>query len=97
MSMKEHVRIKQNPTKIFVEFPFENQNQLDSLYNSFTPTNYKSVERDEIQQLAFRVGKNLKLKKIYGCDFRKYKFHYQVSMIQTMDYFPKLIALHHTN
>ena len=69
-----------NPTKIFVEFPFENQNQLDSLYNFFTPTNYKSVERDDIQQLAFRVGKNLKLKKIYGCDFRKYKFHYDDMM-----------------
>lgn len=65
-----------NPTKIFVEYTFEDQNKLDSLYNSFSPTDYKKVERNEIQQLAFRVGKNLKLNKIYGCDYWNFKFHY---------------------
>ena len=69
-----------NPTKIFVEFPYDKQNKLDSLYNSFSPTNYKNVERDEIQQLAFRVGKSIKLKKILGCDFRNYQFQYDKMM-----------------
>lgn len=69
-----------NPTKIFVEFPYDEQNKLDSLYNSFSPTNYKNVKRNEIQQLAFRVGKNLKLKKIFGCDFVNYQFPYDKMM-----------------
>ena len=69
-----------NPTKIFVEFPYDEQNKLDSLYKSFSPTNYKNVERHEIQQLAFRIGKSLKLKKIFGCDFRSYQFPYDKMM-----------------
>ena len=68
------------PSKIFVEFPSENQNRLDSFYNSFYPANYKNVARNELQQLAFRVGKNLKLNKIYGCDFRNNKFPYDEMM-----------------
>jgi hypothetical protein len=69
-----------NPTKIFVEFPYNEQNKLDSLYNAFSPTDYKTVKRDEIYQLAFRVGKNLDLKKIFSCDFRNYQFPYDKMM-----------------
>ena len=69
-----------NPTKIFVEFPYIEQNKLDSLYNAFSPTDYKTVKRDEIYQLAFRVGKNLNLKKIFACDFRNYQFPYDKMM-----------------
>jgi hypothetical protein len=69
-----------NPTKIFVEFPYNEQNKLDSLYNTFSPTDYKTVKRDEIYQLAFRVGKNLNLKKIFSCDFRNYQFPYDKMM-----------------
>jgi hypothetical protein len=38
------------------------------------------VKRDEIYQLAFRVGKNLDLKKIFSCDFRNYQFPYDKMM-----------------
>lgn len=69
-----------NPTKIFIEFPYNEQNKLDSLYNAFSSTDYKTVKRDEIYQLAFRVGKNLNLKKIFACDFRNYRFPYDKMM-----------------
>ena len=66
-----------NPSKIFVEFPAKDQKELDSIYKSFSNLNYNKVERKEIEQLAFRVGKNLKLNRIYACDFSNYKFPYE--------------------
>ncbi len=73
-------KIKQfNPDKIFTEWDYTNQAQLDSLYNLYLDEKYfeyvegKYPENDfykenEIFQLGFRIAKKGKLKKVYGVD-----------------------------
>ena len=45
-----------NPTKIFVEWPYQDQNELDSVYNLYKKGKLE-ISKDETNQLAFRVGK----------------------------------------
>lgn len=53
-----------NPTIIAVEQDPINQNKIDSLYNLFKSTQY-TLGKNEIDQLAFRIGKKLNLPKIH--------------------------------
>ena len=73
-----------NPDKIFIEFPFENQNKLDSLFNSFAPKNYNILDRSENIQLAFRAAKQINHTKIFGYDYRIASFPYD-EMLETME------------
>lgn len=75
-------KIKQfNPTKIFVEWDYDNQVELDSLYNLYKKGEYFLNDslsdfylKNEIFQLAFRVAKKANLDKVYAVDY------YDVSM-----------------
>ncbi len=65
-----------NPTKIFVEWPYDEQKELDSLYQLYTKGIYFDNDnlsdfylKNEIFQLAFRVAKQNNLKKIYAIDY----------------------------
>lgn len=65
-----------NPTKIFVEWPYDEQKELDSLYQIYTKGNYFDNDslsnfylKNEIFQLAFRVAKENNLKKVYAIDY----------------------------
>jgi len=65
-----------NPAKIFVEWPYDEQKELDSLYQLYTKGNYFDNDnlsdfylKNEIFQLAFRVAKENSLKKIYAIDY----------------------------
>ena len=65
-----------NPTKIFVEWPYNEQKELDSLYQLYTKNLYFKNDslsdfylKNEIFQLAFRVAKENDLKKVYGIDY----------------------------
>ena len=67
---------KYNPTKIFVEWPYDEQRELDSLYQLyikglyFKNTNLSNFyQKNEIFQLAFRVAKANNLKKVYAIDY----------------------------
>jgi len=70
-----------NPTKIFVEWPYDEQSELDSLYNLYKEDRYYLIDnlsdfylKNEIFQLAFRVGKANKIEKIYGMDYTQTSF-----------------------
>ena len=58
---------KYAPTKIAVEWKATNQEKLDSLYNAYLKGEFK-LKSNEIYQVAFRVGKELGHKKLYGVD-----------------------------
>ena len=65
-----------NPTKIFVEWPYKKQKELDSLYQLYINDEYFKNEnlsnfnqKNEIFQLAFRVAKENKLEKVYAIDY----------------------------
>ncbi len=65
-----------NPTKIFVEWPYDEQKKLDSLYHIYTKGNYFDNDslsdfylKNEIFQLAFRIAKENNLKKLYAIDY----------------------------
>ena len=65
-----------NPTKIFVEWPYDEQNKLDSLYNLYTENRYFTNDslsdfylKNEIFQLAFRTAKEINIEKVYGIDY----------------------------
>lgn len=65
-----------NPTKIFVEWPYNEQNELDSLYQIYNQGQYFQNDslsdfylKNEIFQLAFRVAKENNLKTVYGIDY----------------------------
>ncbi len=65
-----------NPTKIFVEWPYDKQIALDSLYQLYTKGTYFDNDslsdfylKNEIFQLAFRVAKQNNLKKLYAIDY----------------------------
>jgi len=73
---------KFNPDKIFVEWDFDKQGELDSLYQLYVKGSYnKYIEKykstdqfafyneNEMFQLAFRAGKKTGLNKIYGIDY----------------------------
>jgi hypothetical protein len=52
------------PTIIAIEQTPNNQNKIDSLYSLFKSGKY-TLGKDEIDQLAFRIGKKLNLPKIH--------------------------------
>lgn len=65
-----------NPTKIFVEWPYDEQRKLDSLYHIYIKGNYFDNDslsnfylKNEIFQLAFRIAKENNLKKLYAIDY----------------------------
>lgn len=60
---------KQKPDKVFVERQpeFENQNKTDSLFRIFL-LNGELKRKNELFQVAFRVGRNLGHTKLYSCD-----------------------------
>lgn len=67
---------KYNPTKIFVEWPYNEQKELDSLYQLYTSDNYFENDslsdfylKNEIFQLAFRAAKENDLTTVYGIDY----------------------------
>ena len=58
---------KFNPTKIVIESEPKFQNKYDSLYQSYLNNEHK-LSRNEIQQIGFRLGKRLGLKRLYCAD-----------------------------
>lgn len=58
------------PEKIFLEYPYSKQNQLDSVYSNFSVRDYSQAKRDELIQLGFRVAKILKHKQVFAIDYR---------------------------
>ncbi|MCF7568934.1 DUF5694 domain-containing protein [Sabulilitoribacter arenilitoris] len=65
-----------NPTKVFVEWPYNKQEELDSLYQLYLNDEYFKNEnlsdfnlKNEIFQLGFKVAKENNLKKVYGIDY----------------------------
>ena len=71
---------KYNPKKIFVEWEYDQQSKLDSLYNLYLNDNYFDYVKEkhpknnfylqnEIFQLAFKTAKKCNLKKVYGIDY----------------------------
>jgi len=65
-----------NPTKVFVEWPYDEQVELDSLYQLYKNDNYFTNEnlsgfylKNEIFQLAFRTANEIGLERVYGIDY----------------------------
>lgn len=56
--------VKFKPTIIVIEQSPEFQSRIDSFYKSYVAGNYK-LSREEGEQIGFRVGKKLGIKKIY--------------------------------
>lgn len=77
-----------HPDKVFVEWPWNEQSDLDALYAQYLGGTYeayvtakytKTAQRDfylknEIFQLAFRAGKKLHMARIYAIDYNKTNF-----------------------
>ncbi|OQD42770.1 hypothetical protein BUL40_09645 [Croceivirga radicis] len=75
--------VNYNPTKIFVEWPYNEQKELDSLYNLYKAGNYfkqnnlsNFYKKNEIFQLAFRVAKANNLERVYAIDYTDTNFPY---------------------
>lgn len=67
---------KYNPTEIFVEWPYDEQEALDSLYQLYVQDQYFKNKKlsdfylkNEIFQLAFRAARANNLKKVYAVDY----------------------------
>ena len=82
-----------HPDKIFVEWPWDEQQELDVLYTAYLGGNYEQYVnstypkvrhnfylKNEIIQLAFRTGKKAKLTRIYAVDYRKTSFPFDSVM-----------------
>ena len=85
-----------HPDKIFVEWGWDEQKELDELYNAYLGGNYEQYimgkypakERDfylknEIVQLAFRAAKKLKQPRVYALDYRNTRFPFD-SVLKAM-------------
>lgn len=70
---------KFGPDKIFVEWEFKKQADLDKLYNKNTDSLLKN-NKSEITQLALRTAKKLNHKKLYGMNLYT-SFRYDSLMI----------------
>lgn len=73
---------KFGPDKIFVEWKFSKQAELDQFYNKNTDSLFKN-SKNEITQLALRTAKKLNHKKLYGIDYRT-RFPYD-SLMMSME------------
>ncbi len=67
---------KYNPSKIFVEWPYDEQIKLDSLYDLYKSGEYFSndklsgfYQKNEIFLLAFRTAKLNNLERVYAIDY----------------------------
>lgn len=80
-----------NPDKIFVEWEYDNQRRLDSLYDLYVKNQYfdfvkkkypKSAfyTQNEIVQLAFRTAKKANHAKVYAMDYPNTDFPYDSVM-----------------
>jgi Family of unknown function (DUF5694) len=80
-----------NPDKIFVEWEYDNQRRLDSLYDLYVKNQYfdfvkkkypKSTfySQNEIVQLAFRTAKKANHAKVYAMDYPNTDFPYDSVM-----------------
>lgn len=76
-----------HPTKIFVEWPVDEQAELDSLYEVYLKGDYfKNKElsnfylKNEIFQLAFRAAKKNNLERVYAIDYTKTSFPFEEVM-----------------
>lgn len=68
---------KYGPTKIFVEWPHNEQKELDSLFGLYKEGRYFTNDslsdfylKNEIFQLAFRIAKEVGLETVYGIDYK---------------------------
>ncbi|MEO0470331.1 MAG: DUF5694 domain-containing protein [Bacteroidota bacterium] len=75
------------PTKIFVEWPYDEQEELDSLYHLYTAGTYFEREgmsdfyrKNEIFQLAFRTAKEIGLKGVHAVDYNETDFPFDSVM-----------------
>ncbi|MFB3388764.1 DUF5694 domain-containing protein [Flavobacterium sp. LAR06] len=73
---------KFGPDKIFVEWKYTKQDELDKFYNKNTDSLFKN-SKNEITQLALRTAKKLNHKKLYGIDYRN-SFPYD-SLMMSME------------
>lgn len=69
------------PGKIFVEWPYDGQEQLDSLYRLYLEDSYFDNEsltdfyrKNEIFQLGFRAARKSKLARVHAIDYRDTQF-----------------------
>ncbi|MCB0688390.1 MAG: hypothetical protein KDC53_17750 [Saprospiraceae bacterium] len=75
------------PTRIFVEWEYDEQKDLDSLYRLYqdgiyfdNPELSNFYQKNEIFQLAFRVADMLDLKQVYGIDYDGTSFPFDSMM-----------------
>jgi len=66
-----------DPTKVFVEWPYDEQQELDSLYQKYLAGSYFQndslsdfYQKNEIFQLAFRVAKANNLPQVLAMDYK---------------------------
>ncbi|MAO07656.1 MAG: hypothetical protein CL596_02975 [Alteromonas sp.] len=75
------------PSKIFVEWPYDEQKELDSLYNIYKEGTYFQqgslsdfYKKNEIFQWAFRIAKASDHDKVYAVDYNKTEFPFDSLM-----------------
>ena len=66
------VIVKFKPQRVLVEYPYQDQNKLDQLYQDFLAEKIMSGlnDKSEIYQIGFKSGKALGLNKIDAIDYR---------------------------
>ncbi|WP_375559494.1 DUF5694 domain-containing protein [Bernardetia sp. OM2101] len=76
-----------NPSKIFVEWEYNEQEELDSLYDLYLKGTYFEnpelsdfYKKNEIFQLAFRAAKKLGHNKVYAMDYTDVNFPFDSLM-----------------
>ncbi|MER3374067.1 MAG: DUF5694 domain-containing protein [Allomuricauda sp.] len=76
-----------NPDQVLVEWPYDKQQELDSLYRLYLEDNYFTNDslsdfylKNEIFQLAFRVAKKTGLKSVQAVDYRNTDFPFDSLM-----------------
>ncbi len=76
-----------DPDKVFVEWPYDEQKELDSLYTLYREGNYFTNDslsdfylKNEIFQLAFRASQKSNMEKVYAIDYRETEFPFDSVM-----------------
>jgi len=70
---------KFSPDKIFIEATPSNQLQIDSSFAAYK-AGKKELGATEVQQLGFRLAKELNLETVYGVDYRETEFPFDSLM-----------------
>lgn len=80
-----------NPTKVFVEWPYDEQMELDSLYELYKSGVYFNnkelsdfYKKNEIFQLAFKTAKLNKLDRVHAIDYNETEFPFD-SLMQVIE------------